>query len=185
MADEFPEAAVRTGKSKRDGDLNLAPGEGRMPSNFMREPHFDIEAFPHFHPSGKNGLNHEREHKLTPQLYFDQRIQNEDGRFRKSPSYVFTCLNYIERSQMEQKINLSCQRGKFQEGTFAESDDPMNVFEAIKGTPKYWKKVRYDIIAKVEQLGPFQFFFTLSCADKRWTENIESILADDGHDITI
>ena len=86
---------------------------------------------------------------------------------------------------MEKRINLSCQRGNFQDGVFSENQDPMTVFEAIKGTPKYWKKVRYDIIAKVEQLGPFQFFFTLSCADKRGTENLESILSDKGHDITI
>ena len=185
MADEFPEAAVRTGKQKRDGDLHLAPGEGRMPTNFMREPHFDIDGFPHLLPSGRFGLNYERKHKLTPQQYFDQRLQNEDSRFSKSSSYTFAALNFVERHQMEQKINVSCQRGKLQGGTFAESDDPMNVFEDIKGTPKYWKKVRYDIIAKVEQLGPFQFFFTLSCADKRWMENIESILFDEGHDITI
>ena len=121
----------------------------------MRDPHFDIEAFPHFHPSGKFGLNYERERKLTPQLYFDQRLQNEDGRFRKSPSYAFAALNYQERAQMEQRINLACQRGKFQDGTFTENEDPLTVFEAIKGTPKYWKKVRYEMIAKVEQIGMF------------------------------
>ena len=126
-----------------------------MPSNFMRDPHFDIEAFPHLLPSGRFGLNYERERKLTPQLYFDQRLQNEDGRFRKSPSYVFTVLNFQERAQMEQRINVACQRGKFQDGTFAENEDPLTVFEAIKGTPKYWKKVRYEMIAKVEQIGMF------------------------------
>ena len=140
MADEFPEATVRTGKAKKDGDLHLAPGEGQMPSNFMREPNFDIEGFPHLLPSGNGGLNFDREKKLTPQQYFDQRLQNEDGRFRKSPAYGFTALNFLERHQMEQKISMSCQRGKLQDGTFAENEDPLTVFEAIKGTPKYWKK---------------------------------------------
>jgi hypothetical protein len=31
------------------------------------------------------------------------------------------------------------------------------------------------MIARLEQLGPFQFFFTLSCADKRWLENFAHI----------
>ena len=35
-------------------------------------------------------------------------------------------------------------------------------------------------MAKLEQLGPFQFFFTLSCADKRWDENFVSILSQKG-----
>ena len=34
------------------------------------------------------------------------------------------------------------------------------------------------MIAKLENLGPFQWFFTLSCADRRWDENFSSLLAD-------
>ena len=41
---------------------------------------------------------------------------------------------------------------------------------------RYWQKRRYEVLAKLEQLGAFQFFFTLSCADKRWDENFVSIL---------
>ena len=44
ISHEIPEATVRTGKQRKDGDLHLAPGEGRIPSNLMREPNFDIEA---------------------------------------------------------------------------------------------------------------------------------------------
>merc|ERR1711978_347484 len=51
----------------------------------------------------------------------------------------------------------------------------MNVFDQVKGTPKFWQKKRKEMIAKISQLGPFQFFFTLSCADKRWDENFVSI----------
>ena len=36
--------------------------------------------------------------------------------------------------------------------------------------------------AKLENLGPFTFFFTLSCADIRWPENLTTLL--DGHRIT-
>ena len=34
-------------------------------------------------------------------------------------------------------------------------------------------------MAKLENLGPFQFFFTLSCADNRYEENFTSVLADE------
>ena len=36
------------------------------------------------------------------------------------------------------------------------------------------------MLAKLENKGPFQFFFTLSCADSRWNENFSSILSDQG-----
>ena len=32
------------------------------------------------------------------------------------------------------------------------------------------------MLAKLDNLGPFHFFFTLSCADQRWDENFSSIL---------
>ena len=61
-------------------------------------------------------------------------------------------------------------------------DDPIMVFDNIKNTPKYWQKARYELNAKVENLGPFDLFFTLSCADTRWSENFTSIL--EGHNVT-
>ena len=35
-----------------------------------------------------------------------------------------------------------------------------------------------ELIAKLENLGPFHFFFTLSCADNRYEENFTSALTD-------
>ena len=41
------------------------------------------------------------------------------------------------------------------------------------------------MLAKLDNLGPFHFFFTLSCADKRWDENISSILQRIEEDISV
>ena len=57
-------------------------------------------------------------------------------------------------------------------------DDGFNVFENVKGTPKYWRQVKNELIARLENFGPFVFFFTLSCADLRWPENFTSLLQD-------
>merc|ERR1712142_511496 len=58
----------------------------------------------------------------------------------------------------------------------------MGVLDNIKNTPRYWKKARQELFAKLENLGPFTFFFTLSCADMRWAENFTSLL--EGHRVT-
>ena len=45
----------------------------------------------------------------------------------------------------------------------------------IKGTPAYWKKFLFDVLAMVKQLGIPTFFMTLSSADLKWNELISII----------
>ena len=40
----------------------------------------------------------------------------------------------------------------------------------IKGTPAYWKKFLFQVLAMVKQHGLPTYFMTLSCADLRWNE---------------
>ena len=56
------------------GSIKIAPGEGKIPTNLLREEHFDVRAFPKHHPNGQFGFHHERKHKLSAQIYFDQRL---------------------------------------------------------------------------------------------------------------
>ena len=99
MTNSFPEALCHT---KSNGSVPVAPGEGRIPTNLMREKDWDIMAFPTWFPSGKFGIDYERKIKLTKQQYFIQRLENVDPRFRNDDVYVFSATNYIERLQMEQ-----------------------------------------------------------------------------------
>ena len=62
-------------------------------------------------------------------------------------------------------------------------DDAFTTFDGIKNTPKYWQKVKYDMIAKLENLGPFHLFFTLSCGDTRYQENFSSFLVENGYEM--
>ena len=61
-------------------------------------------------------------------------------------------------------------------------DDAFTTFDGISNTPKYWQKVKYDMIAKLENLGPFHLFFTLSCGDARYDENFSFFLNKNGQD---
>ena len=62
-------------------------------------------------------------------------------------------------------------------------DDAFAVLDDIKSTPKYWKKAKMEMLAKIDNFGPFQWFYTLSCADMRWDENFSSILMEKGYKI--
>ena len=151
----------------------------------MRDDDWDINAFPSLFPTGKYGLKYDREKPLTPQNYFQLRLMSCDKRFAQSTPYVFASTYYVERNALESKINISYQKGRVTGGKVENPEDAFSVFEKLPGTPKYWQQKRYELLAKLEQLGPFQFFFTLSCADKRWDENWTSIFGQEGAKVTI
>ena len=44
---------------------------------------------------------------------------------------------------------------------------------------RYWSKRKLELFAKVQNYGPFNVFFTLSCADYRFNENFTSVLDDE------
>ena len=116
-----------------------------------------------------------------------QRIVNQDLRFSKSPGYIFAAAAaYIEQKQLANKANISFMRGKKTTNNGVNEydlDDAFTVFEGVRNTPKYWLKVKYDMIAKLENIGPFHIFFTLSCGDTRYDENFSSFLAKNGYTI--
>lgn len=58
MCNNYPEIVVV--------ESHNTQGEGKIPSNLMRDKHWDVYAFPSFHPTGNFGLYHPREIKLPP-----------------------------------------------------------------------------------------------------------------------
>ena len=160
--------------------VSVAPGEGQMPTNILAEKDWDVKTFPHLFPNGKYGLHYSREQKPTNLQYFNQRLLNKDLRYSSSPCFVYAASTYIEKQQLERNINIAYTRGtrrSTDEGnTIFNLEDSFAVLDKISNTPKYWQQAKNELVAKLENLGPFQFFFTLSCAEKRWLENMAVIL---------
>ena len=158
----------------------IAPGEARKPQEWLREPNFDIEAFPHLHPKGKFGLHYEkRPRKISPSKYFAQRVMNYNDKFARDADYIFMAQQYLERHLLESQISMSMQSGTFIKNddgkqVLKPSEDKFTIFQTIPGTPSYWQKFRNEIYARMEQTGPFHLFYTLSCAEMRWA----SVLAE-------
>ena len=180
----FPAAFYDENKTKDSHVIVFAPGEGKTPENILYSKDWDALAFPMKHPDGKFNLHHPRQVKLTDQYYFIQRLRNVDSRFRDDPSYLFAALAYIEKKQLQRNINISFMRGKRSTSTTGEStynlENAFSVFDNTSNTPSYHKKSKYEMTARLENLGPFQFFFTVSCADMRWDENMTAILREKG-----
>jgi hypothetical protein len=184
MVQKFPEAIPQTSNK----ELSFAPGEGKIPTNILKEDDWDVKSFPNVHPSGRNGLHQKRTVKgLTDQQYIEQRLKNIDTRFEQCTPYVFAMTAYIEEKQLERNIGISYSKGKkttMENGERSYSlDDGFAVLDNVKGTPRYWKKAKMEMLAKLDNFGPFHIFYTLSCADMRWDENFTSILREKGFNI--
>ena len=54
----------------------------------------------------------------------------------------------------------------------------------IPGTPPYWQKFMYEVVAMVKKLAIPTWFMTLSCADLRWPELFKVVARTQGRDIT-
>ena len=85
---------------------------------------------------------------------------NVDDRFAKTPGYLFGAMSMVEAERLRSNANLTGMKGKRSVGPGGQVsyqlEDPCSVFEKIPGTPKYWQRVKYEIIAKLENIGPFQ-----------------------------
>ena len=192
LTNAFPEATVVTnlpqqGPSADDQtcpSVSVAPGEGKVPTNLTQEKYWVEDGFPHIFPTGQYGLHHPRKRPLTAQQFFCQRFQNVMKQFVTCTALVFAALYHIEKQSLENALSISYRRGKVVQGKLTNLEDACCVFDNQPGSFRYWQKRRYEVIAKLEQLGPFHFFFTLSCADKRWDENFAAMLSQSGLKIT-
>ena len=45
----------------------------------------------------------------------------------------------------------------------------------IRGSPPYYQRTFYDLLAMIRQLGTPTWFFTLSAADLKWPDMIQTI----------
>ena len=187
MGDMFPENSVRN-DDEPDKPISIAPGEGMIPKNILSEKHWDEKAFPTLHPDGQFGFDHKRETKLSAQDYFKTRILGKDTRFN-TPAYVMGAVNYLDQGRLESNKNLSYRHGKCKDnpdGTKVYNlEDSYTVLSKIPNTPKYWQEKKQDLIAKIYNLGPFPIFFTLSCAERRWLENIDTLIREKLGDVDI
>ena len=163
----------------------IAPGEGKTPINLVFCQDWDAKAFPMLHPDGKNHLfDKRRKKKLRDQEYFKQRLFNKDPRWRRNTHWVFASTVYREKKDFRRNIDLAFKQGKKKTNKEGRSkyhlEDPYSVFQSVLNTPAYHKKGKYEFMARLDNFGPFHVFFTVSCADYHWQENVAAVLRERG-----
>ena len=130
----------------------IAPGEGKIPTNWLRDMGVEITAFPEKFSNGENGYRFPRQRPLSLHKYFSQRILNKNPMFSQDADYVFFAEQATQRNAIERQIDISMRKGsiQFEEGgTKLISDSSVfNVFKQIPMTPSYWRTFRNEIFSR-------------------------------------
>ena len=141
-------------------------------------------AHPFLFRTGKFGYQVERDTKLSPVKYCNQRLLNYKQKFAFDTDYIFFALSVMPQLNLNSQMNIAIKKlctnqltagmlsNNFSDTvkSFIAKNEGFNFMNSVKGTPAYWKKFLFEILAMVKQLGLPTFFITLSCADLRWNE---------------
>ena len=65
-----------------------------------------------------------------------------------------------------------------------QRDDAYHFLKNVRGSPAYFQKVMYDVLAMIRQLGLPTWFLTLSAADMQWPDVIQTIARQYGTTLT-
>ena len=176
---------------------DIAPGENRHPASIMTDKKCEQLAFPVLFPKGRFGYNDERKIKLSPVKYFNARLLHYSGRFATNSEYLFFAQFVLEQKKVANSINIALKKIQGQPITASQMKSDVNKLKGmvcqdqaylflrqIPGTPPYWQKFMYEVVAMVKQLGIPTWFMTLSCADLRWNELFQIVARTQGRDIT-
>lgn len=165
-------------------NVSIAPCEGKNPLGVLSDQFCEELAHPYLFPTGVFGYKVDRKIKLSPSKYFNQRLLNYKQRFASEPDYIFFVHSIWQQQSLTNSINIAMKklRGSqltagmlsrnFMEtvSSFVASENAYSFMNTIKGTPAYWKRFLFEVLAMVKQLGLPTFFLTLSCADLRWNK---------------
>ena len=145
---------------------------------------WEAQSFPCLPPKSNSGYKGPRDIPKSPARYFNYRLMNFNQYFASDVDYIFFARSVHDQRHLRLSINLDMTKIKpvtltagmvtnTLKGTiekFVASDNAFSFLSSVKGTPAYWKRFSYDVLAMVKQLGIPTYFLTLSYADLRWEE---------------
>ena len=143
----------------------------------MTDKHCEELAFPVLFPNGRFRYTAEISVNLSPSKYFNARLSYYRSRFAFFAQFI------IEQKIVSDSINIALSELHGQSLTASDlrsnvqklknlvfQDQAYLFLRHVPGSPPYWQKVMYEVVATVKQFGIPTWFMTLSCADLRWPE---------------
>ena len=138
---------------------------------------------------------------ITPKKYFNARILNKSGKFAGNTEYLFFAQYITEYKHVMDNISIALRKSysctesgdQINSGMLSNSDTLSSIIakdhayqflQTVRGSPPYWQKAMYKLLAAVKQFGIFTFFVTLSSADLKWHDILQAISRQQGKPLT-
>ena len=83
--------------------------------------------------------------------------------------------NFAWRQKPSRQFTASQARDQTVLSQFVHKDKAYSFMKNIRGSPPYYQRTFYDLLAMICQLGTPTWFFTLSAADLKWPDVIQTI----------
>ena len=160
----------------------------------MTDAHFEAMCNPDKFCFSTGGFNTERPRYRK---YFNQRLLDVDGRFAKNLDYLFVaqCIveakqilddtnNFIWRQKPSRQLTASQAKDQAILNQYVRKDKAYRFMRNVRGSPPYYQRTFYDLLAMIRQLGTPTWFFTLSAADMKWPDMIQIIARQCGVNYT-
>ena len=173
--------------------FSIAPGEGSKPIPLLTDKLFEELTNPEKFPGGQGGYaDKNRLTSLTLGKYVNARLLDQDGHFAKDVEYIFGMQYAVEHKQVRDCISIALRqtKGWQQLGknidahmlknpidiqSLLKKDKAYTFLKNIRGSPPYWQKMFYELLAMIQTLIIPTWFLTLSAADMKWQEVIQAI----------
>ena len=157
--------------------ISVAPAEGQRPLFIMTDNNFEAMCNPDKFCYGTGTFSSDRSRKLTYRKYFNQQLLDVDGRFAKDLDYLFVAQYIVEAKQVlddgnnfawrqkpSRQLTASQARDQTVLSQYVRKDKAYSFMKNIRGSPPYYQRTFYDLLAMIRQLGtPTWFFHSISC----------------------
>ena len=151
----------------------------------MSDSNFEAMSNPDKFPISDGCFAAERPRKLTYRKYFNQRLFDVDGKFAKDIDYLFVAQYIVEAKQYLDDFIWRQKPGRDFTAQQAKDqfiicqclckDKAYRFMKNVRGSPPYYQKTFYELLAMIRQLGTPSWFFTMSAADMKWPDVIQTI----------
>ncbi|XP_033729556.1 uncharacterized protein LOC117318706, partial [Pecten maximus] len=172
----------------------FAPGENQKPVGLYEDKDAEYLCFPSIFCGQRRVDNENR----TKNVYYSDiakwELRSVDRRAAQSVPNIFFKLKKIQIKQVGDKVNLAVRRCK-SEGKKITAGQVRNepsanqivrlnegyyIFRTLRNSPAYLSSKKKDAFAMIRQLGLPTWFMSLSSADTRWPDLLQTLATLDG-----
>lgn len=169
--------------------INIAPGEGNSPLGVFQDINSEFLAFPAIYCGQTRTPNNLRCIPLHYSTISKWELRNIDRRVAMCIPNIFFKMKKLQIKYIQDKIQLAVRKCKLQGekitvedvlapgavDNFVKHNEGFQILRKIRGSPAYWEGAKKDLFGMIRQLGIPHWFVSLSAAETKWKNLLQTL----------